>query len=241
MRQAGLNWSRRTYCIACFAAGGISCLSALVLLGIKPVPALGFGVTGGLLLPHLYVNRKRAGRLKAFTTEFPNAVDVIVRGIKAGLPVGDCFRIISVEAKEPVRSEFKGILEDQTLGVPVDQAVQRLPERVPLAEANFFAIVIALQARTGGNLSEVLGNLSKVLRERKKMQAKIKAVSSEAKTSAAIIACLPVAVACIMYLTAPDYISLMFTTLTGKLVLAAATVWMGIGVLAMRKMINFDF
>jgi tight adherence protein B len=241
LRQAGLSWSKRTYVVACFAAGGLSFLFALAIFGVSPVPALGFGLAGGLVLPHLYVTRRRAGRLKDFTAEFPNAVDVIVRGVKAGLPLVDCLRMIAMEAKEPVRGEFRAILDDQTLGVPIDQAVQRLVERIPVPEANFFAIVISLQSRSGGNLSEALGNLSRVLRERKKMAGKIRAMSSEAKTSAGIIGALPLVVSCALYLSAPDYISLLFTTLMGKMVLAGAAIWMGIGVLMMRKMINFEF
>ncbi|MGO4571822.1 type II secretion system F family protein [Microvirga sp. 2TAF3] len=241
IRQAGLDWSRNTYFVACFIAGGISFIAALTIFGIGLLPALCFGLAGGLLLPHLYVSRKRARRFKDFISEFPNAVDVIVRGVKSGLPLVDCLRAIAADAKEPLRSEFKAILEDQTLGVPMDQAVQRLSERVPVAEANFFAIVIALQSRSGGNLSEALGNLSRVLRERKKMEGKIRAMSSEAKASAGIIGSLPVVVACLLYLTAPDYISLLFTTLIGKVVLAGCAMWMGFGVLMMRKMINFDF
>ena len=241
MRQAGLSWNTRIYCIACVGAGASSFLVTAGLFGLSLIPALGFSISGGMLLPHLYVNSKRNRRLKRFSAEFPNAVDVIVRGVKAGLPLVDCLRIISMEAQEPIRSEFKIILEDQTLGLPMDQAVQRLPERIPLAEANFFGIVIALQSRTGGSLSEALGNLSRVLRERKKMQAKIKAVSSEAKASAGIIGSLPVVVTLLIYLTSPDYIGLLFTTLTGNLVLAASGFWMLIGCLVMRKMINFDF
>ncbi|WP_230534170.1 type II secretion system F family protein [Microvirga roseola] len=241
MRQAGLTWSRRTYYGACAAAGAVTFLLAMGGGGIGPLSALGFGAAGALLFPHLYVSFIRKRRFKAFGSEFPNAVDIIVRGVKSGLPLVDCMRIISLEAQEPVRSEFRAILEDQTMGMPVDQAVQRLPERVPLAETNFFAIVIALQSRTGGSLSETLANLSKVIRDRKKMQAKIKAVSSEAKSSAAIIGSLPVVVAVLLYLTSPEYIMLLFTTFIGNFVVIACALWMGIGILVMRKMINFDF
>jgi tight adherence protein B len=241
IRQAGLTWSVRTYYTLCAGLGAASFLVLLGAFGLGLLPALGFGVAGGILLPHIYVSAKRGNRFKKFSTEFPNAVDVIVRGVKAGLPLVDCLRIISLEAQDPVRSEFKMILEDQTLGLPMDQCVQRLPERIPLPEASFFAIVIALQSRTGGSLSEALANLSKVLRERKKMKAKIKAVSSEAKASAGIIGSLPVAVAFLIYLTTPQYISLLFTTTTGHIVLGASALWMSIGVLVMRKMINFDF
>lgn len=241
IRQAGLGWKKSTYYIICVGAGAVSFLIALSLFGISLLPSIGFGIAGGLFLPHLYVNLKCKSRLKSFSAEFPDSVDIIVRGVKAGLPLVDCLRIISLEAQEPVRGEFKAILEDQTMGLPIDQAVQRLSERVPLAETNFFAIVIALQSRTGGSLSEALGNLSKVLRERKKMKAKIKAVSAEAKASAGIIGCLPVVVALLIYLTSPAYISLLFTTTIGNVALAGSAFWMFIGVMIMRKMINFDF
>ncbi|HZH12326.1 MAG TPA: type II secretion system F family protein [Microvirga sp.] len=241
MRQAGLSWSIKTYYLINIIAGSFCLFVSLTLFGLGIVSSIGFGMTGGLLLPYIYVNSKRSGRFKAFSTEFPNAVDVIVRGVKAGLPLVDCLRIISLEAQEPVRSEFREILEDQTLGLPLDESVQKLAERIPLPEANFFSIVISLQSRTGGSLSEALSNLSKVLRERKKMKAKIKAVSSEAKASAAIIGSLPVVVATLIYLTSPDYISLLFTTSTGHITLVASGFWMLIGCLVMRKMINFDF
>jgi len=241
MRQAGLGWSRQTYYTICAAAGIASFLFAVAVLGIGPIPAAGFGCAGGLLLPHFYVGAKRKRRFKSFTAEFPNAVDIVVRGVRAGLPLVDCLRIIATEAQEPVRSEFREIIEDQTLGMPLDQAVERLPERIPLQEANFFSIVIAIQSRTGGSLSEALGNLSKVLRERVKLQAKIKSMSAEAKASGSIIGALPIVVSLLVYLTSPDYIALLFTTMTGKLVLAGCALWMGTGILVMRKMINFDY
>lgn len=240
IRQAGLNWTRKTYYLVCVGAGLASYVTAL-LLGFNTITMLGFGVAGGLLLPHVYVNSKRKARFKRFSAEFPNAVDVIVRGLKAGLPMADCLRVIATEAQEPVKSEFVAIAQDQTLGIPIDEAVQKMWERVPLSEANFFAIVITIQSRTGGSLSEALGNLSKVLRERKKMKGKIRAMSAEAKSSAGIIGALPFFVAGAVYLTSPDYMSLLFTTLTGKIVLAGCALWMSVGTLVMRKMINFDF
>jgi tight adherence protein B len=164
-----------------------------------------------------------------------------VRGLKAGLPLGDCMKIIAAEAQEPVTSEFRAVIEDQAMGMPVDEAVQRMPVRIPVAEASFFAIVITIQSRTGGSLAEALGNLSKVLRERKKMRAKIVAMSSEAKSSAGIIGALPVFVTGAIYFTTPDYIALLFTTSAGNIILAVSGFWMLMGILVMRKMINFDF
>jgi tight adherence protein B len=239
MQQAGLSWSVRTYVFVCMAAGLASYLPPM-LWGFAPLTSLGFAVAGGLLLPRAFVNRKRKKRLKRFSDEFPNAIDVVVRGLKAGLPVPDCMRVIASEAQDPVKSEFAAVVADQSVGIPVDESVHRLWERVPLAETSFFSIVVAVQAKTGGSLSEALGNLSKVLRERKKMHAKIKAMSSEAKTSAVIIGAMPFLVSGALFLTAPDYMTLLFTTTTGKLVLAGCALWMGTGTLIMRKMINFE-
>jgi tight adherence protein B len=241
MRQAGLTWSKTKYYVVGAVAGLVSFLVALSFFGIGLIPSLGFGVAGGLLLPHFYVGLKRNKRFKAFSAEFPNALDVIVRGVKSGLPVVDCLRIIASESQEPVKREFQTIVEDQTLGVPLNEAVERLAERMPITEAGFFAIVIAIQSRTGGSLSGALGNLSHVLRDRKKMKAKIKAMSQEAKSSAGIIGAMPFVVAGLVYLTAPDYISLLFTDSTGNIVLVGAGLWMLMGVMVMRKMINFDF
>jgi tight adherence protein B len=175
-----------------------------------------------------------------FVNEFPNAVDVIIRGIKSGLPLGDCLRVIAAESGEPIKSEFRRVVEAQTLGLSVTEAVERLVDRVPVAESNFFAIVIGIQQKAGGNLSEALGNLSRVIRERKKMKAKVKAVSSEAKTSAAIIGALPFLVGFFVYLTTPQYMEALWTTTTGRIVCAGCAIWMLIGCLIMKKMINFE-
>ncbi len=241
MRQAGLGWSKNTYYLSCVVAAVGVALASLIAIRLPLLPAAGFGIAGGLLLPHFFVNWKRKRRLHRFSYEFPNAVDVIVRGVKAGLPLVDCLKVISTEAQEPVAGEFREIVEDQTLGMPLQEAVARLPERIPLPEANFFAIVVVIQARTGGSLSEALSNLSKVLRDRKKMSGKIRAMSAEAKSSAGIIGSLPIIVAVLVYFTSPDYIALLFTTQMGNIVLAGSGLWMFIGIMVMRKMINFDY
>jgi tight adherence protein B len=241
IRQAGLGWSKRTYYFVCAGTAVLTMALSFVGLGFGPLPSLGFGFSAGILLPHFFVNFKRKHRLRRFSNEFPNAVDVIVRGVKAGLPLVDCLKVIGREAVEPVRSEFQEVVEDQTLGMPLPEAVARLPERIPLAEANFFAIVVIIQSRTGGSLSEALSNLSKVLRDRKKMAGKIRAMSAEAKSSAGIIGSLPVIVAVLVWFTSPAYIALLFTTLAGNVVLVCCGLWMLLGVLVMRKMINFDY
>jgi tight adherence protein B len=166
---------------------------------------------------------------------------VIVRGIKAGLPLLDSLKLIAAESEEPVRSEFRGIIETQTVGIPIGEACLKLYDRMPVAEANFFGIVVSIQQRAGGNLSETLGNLSRVLRDRKKMKAKIQAMSMEAKASASIIGALPPAVMSLVYLTSPTYIELLWTQPLGRVMLACCGTWMAIGIFVMKKMINFDF
>jgi tight adherence protein B len=164
-----------------------------------------------------------------------------VRGIKAGLPLLDSLKLIAADAEEPVKGEFRAIIETQTISLPIGEACLKLHESMPVPEANFFGIVVAIQQRAGGNLSEALGNLSRVLRDRKKMKAKIQAMSMEAKASASIIGALPIAVGSLVYLTSPAYISLLFTDPFGRVMIACCAAWMTIGVLVMRKMINFDF
>lgn len=239
MQQAGLNWTMPKFIMFSVASGLVGALLALYL-GVPFLLFIGLVLVGGLGFPRFVVNYLRNKRQKAFMEELPNAVEVIVRGVKAGLPLNDCLRMIATEAKEPVRTEFKQVVEALTIGLPMEQAVSRLFERMPLAEANFFAIVISIQAKAGGNLSEALGNLAKVLRDRKKMRAKIQAMSMEAKASAGIIGSLPVIVALLVYITSPDYIEILWTHPTGQVVLVCCAVVMALGILVMRNMINFD-
>jgi tight adherence protein B len=205
------------------------------------LPALGFGFAASCGLPLWLLKFLKKRREAKFLAMFPDAVDIVVRGVKAGLPLLESLRIITSDAAEPVKSEFRTIVETQAIGIPLGEACGKLYEHVPVAEANFFAIVIGIQQKAGGNLSEALGNLSRVLRDRKKMKAKIQAMSMEAKASAAIIAALPIAVMTLVYITSPQYIELLWTHPTGRVMLGASAAWMSMGVLVMRKMINFDF
>jgi len=240
LQRAGLGWSKRQFWIGSASLG----LLALVIswfMGAPLYAAAVLALAAGLALPRWVLNYLRARREHRFLEELPNAVDVIVRGVKAGLPIGDCIRIIAAETQEPVKSEFRAIAESAAMGIPLGEAAGKLYERIPVAEANFFGIVVAIQQKAGGSLSEALGNLSRVLRDRKKMKAKIQAMSMEAKASAAIIGALPIAVMLLVYLTSPNYIELLWTHPTGHMMLFASGVWMGIGIMVMRKMINFDF
>jgi tight adherence protein B len=240
LEQAGLNWSRRTFFIFS-AMCGLVIFAAGYFMHAPLYACAAFALAGVLGLPRWIVNFLRKRRMKKFLVEFANAMDVIVRGVKAGLPLNDCIRIIANEAAEPVKTEFRIISETQALGVPLGEAVNKLPERVPVPEASFFAIVVGIQQRAGGNLSETLGNLSRVLRERRKMVGKITAMSMEAKASAAIIGALPIIVMGLVYLTSPKYISLLFTDPMGNLILGASAIWMMTGIFVMKRMINFDF
>src|SRR5262249_36390169 len=170
-----------------------------------------------------------------------DAVDVVVRGVKVGLPLIECFKIVARESRSPVKEEFQIIVEDQSVGMPLPDATERLPDRVPIAEARFLAIVIAIQSRSGGSLAETLGNLSKVLRDRQKMYDRISALSAESKASAYIIAALPLFVIGALSFVSPHYIGILFTERTGHIILAVCVVMMIAGTLVMRKMINFDF
>jgi tight adherence protein B len=240
IEQAGLSWSVRQY-ILISAGMAVLAFGLVVGSGLGLMPALGFGFAAGLGLPFWMLSFLKKRRESRFLTVLPDAVDVIVRGIKSGLPLLDSLKMVAAEGQEPVKSEFKAIIETQTVGIPLGEACLKLYERMPLPEANFFGIVIAIQQKAGGNLSEALGNLSKVLRERKKMKAKIQAMSMEAKASAAIIGSLPPAVMAIVWITSPNYIELLWTHPTGQLMLLGSAVWMLTGVMVMKKMINFDF
>jgi tight adherence protein B len=199
------------------------------------------GVTGVIGLPQLMLARLRIRRINRFIANFPTAIDIIVRGIKSGLPLGDTIRIAAAESPEPVKSEFRRVVESLSLGMTLPEAVERMAQRVPIAETNFFSIVIAIQGKSGGNLSEAMGNLSRVLRERKKMKGKISAMSMEAKASAAIIGAVPFLVVGALYVSSPKYVSLLWTTSHGRMISEIAICWMAIGVAMMKKMIAFDF
>src|SRR5437764_11574345 len=240
LSQAGLDWSTRKFMVISAILGAIFLAGAMFVGGgILGAPGLAFA--GGFGLPRWGLSFLKKRREKNFLKALPDAVDVIVRGIKAGLPLFESIKVVAADAPEPLRSEFIAIIETQAIGMPLGDACARLYERMPVPEANFFGIVIAIQQKSGGNLSEALGNLSKVLRDRKKMKEKIQAMSMEAKASAAIIGALPPIVMILVYLSTPDYISLLWTHPTGQLMLCGCALWMSCGIFVMKKMINFDF
>jgi tight adherence protein B len=240
LMQAGLDWSTQKFMTISGVLAAVAFVVAwMVGGGILGAAGLAFGA--GFGLPRWGLSYLKNRREKNFLKALPDAVDVIVRGIKAGLPLFDSIKVVAADAPEPLKSEFNAIIETQAIGMPLGDACARLFERMPVPEANFFGIVIAIQQKSGGNLSEALGNLSKVLRDRKKMAEKIQAMSMEAKASASIIGSLPPIVMLMVYISTPDYIALLWTHPTGQLMLVACVTWMAIGILVMKKMINFDF
>ncbi len=219
---------------------GLFILVIAMLAGVSMVAALGAAFAAALGLPRWIVGFLVKRRQKKFLDEFPNALDVMVRSIKSGLPLNDALRLIAVDGQDPVKTEFKRVVESQQVGLSIPEACVRMMQTMPLPEVNFFSIVITIQSQAGGNLSEALGNLSRVLRDRKKMKAKVKALSMEAKASAVIIGALPFIVSLLVYLTSPQYMMVLFTDPRGHLIMMAAGIWMSIGIFVMRNMINFD-
>ena len=240
LKHAGLTMTIKTFALVSVAAGVIVFLLAF-LFGPNVFVALGAGLVAGLGLPRWVVGFIAKGRMKKFSAEFANAVDIIVRGIKTGLPVHDCFKIIGRESPAPLGPEFQKLVEGLGVGLTLSQALDRMYERMPTPELKFFAIVIAIQQKTGGNLAEALGNLSTVLRARRMMGEKIKALSSEAIASAGIIGSMPPVVMAMVSITTPSYMQLMFTDFRGQIMLLVAGTWMAIGIFVMKRMISFKF
>jgi tight adherence protein B len=238
IEQAGLTITPRTFWILSATAGLV--VSAVCLLAHQPyyvvIPA-GFAVGGGL--PRWILSFLRNRRIKKFTREFANAIDVIVRSVKSGLPTMEALKIVAKEAPDPVGPEFANLCEGLKVGVSLEQGLKRMLERMPTSEVAFFMIVMTIQQKSGGNLSEALGNLAGVLRDRKRLQGKIQAMSSEAKASAMIIGSLPPGVMFLVHMSSPAYIETLFTERMGNLMLVGCVVWMSLGVFVMQKMISF--
>jgi tight adherence protein B len=240
LTQAGLDWSTQKFMIVSGVLAAV-CFAMAMMAGGGLLGAAGLAFAAGFGLPRWGLSYLKKRREQKFLKALPDAVDVIVRGIKAGLPLFESIKVVAADAPEPLKGEFMAIIETQAIGMPLGDACARLFERMPVPEANFFGIVISIQQKSGGNLSEALGNLSKVLRDRKKMAEKIQAMSMEAKASAGIIGSLPPIVMLLVYLSTPQYISLLWTHPTGQLMLVGCVIWMSLGIFVMKKMINFDF
>jgi tight adherence protein B len=237
--QAGLSLTPSRFYIFSVLFG-IFVTLVFFIVGVPPLVILGMFVATAFGLPRWVVGFLIKRRQAKFLDEFPNTLDLITRSLRSGLPLNDAVRLVAAEAREPVKTEFRRVVEAQQVGLSMAEACARIANYMPLQEVNFFSIVIAIQAQAGGNLSEALGNLSKVLRERKKMKAKVKALSMEAKASAVIIGALPFIVMTLVYITSPQYMMILFTDPRGHLIMIGAAVWMSIGIFIMRNMVNFE-
>jgi tight adherence protein B len=240
LQQAGLTISVQQFWIGSGVFGLIAAVGVMILRQ-PPWIALALGAAAGLGLPRWLVGFFAGRRTKKFTESFSDAIDVIVRGIKSGLPVNDCLRIIARESSPPLGPEFQLLVENVAMGMTMEQGLEKMYLRMPTNELRFFTIVLSIQAKTGGNLAEALGNLSAVLRARKLMREKVKALSSEATASAMIIGALPPGVVMMIQVTSPAYMSTMYTDHRGNLMLMGGALWMALGIFVMRRMINFKF
>lgn len=242
LERAGLDISVKGFWIASVICGIASTGFMLVMSpGLSPVAYAAVAFIGVFGLPRWFVAKVTKRRQAKFLNEFANAIDIIVRGVKSGLPLNECLQIIARESPSPVREEFRELVEQQRIGITLSDAFERMMARLPLPEVNFFAIVVGIQQQSGGNLSEALGNLAGVLRDRKTLAAKVQAMSSEAKASASVLGSLPFAVTALVYLTSPGYIQLLISTKTGNFLIMLGLGWMAVGIMVMKKMINFKF
>lgn len=239
LAQAGLSLTPARFYIFSVLFGLFAML-IFFIAGAPPLVILGLPFALIFGLPRWVVGFLIKRRQNKFLDELPNALDLITRSIRSGLPLNDAVRLVAAEAREPVKTEFRRVVEAQQVGLSMSDACTRMTNHMPLQEVNFFAIVITIQAQAGGNLSEALGNLSRVLRERKKMKAKVQALSMEAKASAVIIGALPFIVMLLVYMTSPQYMMVLFTDPRGHLIMIGAGIWMSLGIYIMRNMVNFE-
>lgn len=209
------------------------------LMGMAPVVVVLAAVTGFLGIPRLFLKIRKSRRQKKFLEDFADALESIVRLLKAGMPVGEAISMVAREFTGPVGEEMAKVYDEQKIGIPLAEACLKAAERMPLPEMQMFATGISIQQQTGSSLSEILTNLSKVIRARFRLKRKVQALSAEAKASAAIVGSLPIIVAGGLYLINPDYMEPLFYTTKGKMYLTGAICWMSMGILVMRQMINF--
>ena len=239
IEQTGREWTLAQYSITC-AAITLVIWVALAARGTPLLLTLFVGLFAGIGIPHFMIGRLAKRRTAAFITRFPDAIELLVRGLRSGLPISETLGVVGSEVPEPVGSEFRGVADRMRIGRTMEAALQESADRIGTAEFQFFVITLAIQRETGGNLAETLSNLADVLRKRMQMKLKIKAMSSEAKASAYIIGALPFIVFCLIWYINPTYMGGFFSD--QRLIMAAmgGGVWMSIGVFIMAKMINFE-
>lgn len=239
LAQTGKNWTLQQYVITS-ASIAFLVMAALWIKGAPMYLALFGGLMLGAGLPHFAVNFLMAKRIKQFTTNFPDAIELLVRGLKSGLPVGETLGMVAKEIPGPVGEEFKMVTEKVRIGKTMEDALQETADRMGTPEFQFFVITLAIQRETGGNLAETLANLADVLRKRAQMKLKIRAMSSESKASAYIVGSLPFFVFGMVWSVNQKYLAGFF--FEPRLMIAGmiGIVWMSIGAFIMAKMVNFE-
>ncbi len=239
LNRTGKSWTVTQYAYASFGLG-LAIAVVIFIFSRAPLLSLGVGLFIGGGLPHMVVGRLINKRTNAFVTKFPDGIELLVRGLRSGLPVTETLQIVSTEVPGPVGYEFKAVIDRIKVGKTMEDALQDTADKLGIAEFNFFTITLAIQRETGGNLAETLSNLADVLRKRAQMKLKIRAMSSESKASAYIVGSLPFLVFFAILYINPDYMLTFFTD--DRLIVAGlgAGVWMGLGVFIMAKMVNFE-
>lgn len=239
LRRTGKNWTVSQYIFAAMSLFVVATGFFLILRTPFALSAL-LGLLVALGLPHMVLNYLIEKRVKQFTARFPDAIDLLVRGLRAGLPITETFTVVAQEIKGPVGEEFKAIVERIRIGNSMDAALQETADLLDTPEFQFFCITIAIQRETGGNLAETFNNLSDVLRKRAQMKLKIRAMSSEAKASAYIVGSLPFFVFGAVYFMNPDYVAGFFVEPRLMVAGIGGLIWMSIGGFIMAKMVNFE-
>ena len=239
LHRSGKDWTIAQYF---YASGGLAVFIAVIVF-LKtgaPTMALGAGLLVGAGLPHMVVGFFIKRRSNSFTSKFPDAIELLVRGLRSGLPVTETLGVVATEVPGPVGEEFKMVNDRIRIGKTMEDALQDSADRLNTAEFSFFVITLAIQRETGGNLAETLSNLADVLRKRAQMKLKIKAMSSESKASAYIVGSLPFIVFAMIYSINPEYLGGFFTDDRLIVIGLGGGVWMSMGAFIMAKMVSFE-
>ncbi|MCA1749092.1 MAG: type II secretion system F family protein [Parasphingopyxis sp.] len=239
LAQSGKSWTLAQYGIASVALGAVVFL-LLTARGLPPLMALLVGIFAGFGIPHFVIGKMINRRIKKFNARFPDAIELLVRGLRSGLPISETLSVVASEVPDPVGPEFRNVVDKMKIGKTMDEALEEAAKRIATPEFKFFRITLAIQRETGGNLAETLSNLATVLRQRGQMKLKIRAMSSESKASAYIVGSLPFIVFGLIMMINPSYMGEFFVD--ERLIIAGmgGMVWMGIGVFIMAKMVNFE-
>jgi len=237
--QTGRAWTLGQYAIASLVVFVV--VAALLLIkGVPLILSFMVGLFAGVGLPHFVVGSLIKRRVKKFTSKFPDAIELMVRGLRSGLPISETLTVVAAEVPGPVGVEFQNVADKMKIGRTMEAALQETADRLGTPEFQFFVITLAIQRETGGNLAETLANLADVLRKRAQMKLKIRAMASESKASAYIVGALPFIVFGLIYMINTSYMGGFFTEPRLMIAGGGGLVWMGIGVFIMSRMISFE-